>query len=192
MTPEEKQQLERIIERHNQQLPSSATASEWRDIHFLLSIVERPETVLPPAEELTAASVLGQSLNTLKQIRELAASSRSYVPQDNAAEMMLRLEALGFGSQEPRRGNTLWAMVMDAADEIEQMRKTDVATSMRSRCVERVRERAREHRKIAAAIDYGKAVDFPVTSEQHLKLADELDSTAADLETLTLQEQEKQ
>lgn len=191
MTPEQKQRLNQIIKRHNQQPPSTSTITCWDDVDFLLSVVKSQEAGAVPTEELTAASVLDQSLNTLKQIRDLTASSRSYVPQNNAAEMILRLEELGFGSQEPRRGNTLWAMVMDAADEIEQLRKSDDATSMRSACVEKARERARAHRRIASAINYGEVVDVPVPAEQHCKLADELDAVADELESVSIQEQEK-
>lgn len=171
MTPEEKQRIEQIRERH---LRVDCYKSQMRtDIDFLLSLVKSQEAVTPPAEELTAASVLDQSLNTLNQIRDLTASSRSYVPQNNAAEMMLRLEQLGFGSQTPRRGNTLWAMVMDAADEIEQLRKTDAAASMRSACVEKVKTKAKREREFGAEYNLIRAVAF--------------DSLAVELESLSIE-----
>lgn len=65
-----------------------------------------------------------ETIKWLQKVHSMGVSENSVVPQLNAGEMLARLDELGFGKQEPRRGNTLWAMVMDAADEIERLRST--------------------------------------------------------------------
>lgn len=64
----------------------------------------------------------GDAVEWLKKVHAMGISDESVVPQQNAGEMLVRLDELGFGKQEGRRGNTLMAMVMDAADEIESLR----------------------------------------------------------------------
>lgn len=54
-------------------------------------------------------------------------------------------------------------------------------TTAHSACIEKLRERARAHRRLASAMAHGEVVDVPVTAEQHCKLADELDAVANEL-----------
>ncbi len=53
-------------------------------------------------------------LQRLSSIHEIVRDSRSYVPQDVAAECILALEEAGFGKPGDPHGNTLHGMVMAA------------------------------------------------------------------------------
>lgn len=70
----------------------------------------------------TVGTSTNETIKWLQKVYSMGVSEGSVVPQQNAGEMLARLDELGFGKQEGRRGNTLWAMVLDAADEIEQLR----------------------------------------------------------------------
>ena len=86
---------------------------EISDVQYLLKWLEANQQ---PDNSDTA-------LAWLQKVYAMGTSPESVVPQQNAGEMLARLDELGFGKQEPRRGNTLWAMVMDCADEIERLRQ---------------------------------------------------------------------
>lgn len=75
-----------------------------------------------PLQALLENDDENKTLKWLKKVYSMGVSEGSVVPQQNAGEMLAQLDELGFGKQEGRRGNTLWAMVMDAADEIEKLR----------------------------------------------------------------------
>jgi hypothetical protein len=62
---------------------------------------------------------LAEMIALQAEIRDIVKDSRSYVPQDNAAEMLVALDRAKI---DRKRGNTLWAMVLDCIDERDEAR----------------------------------------------------------------------
>lgn len=98
--------------------------------HVATNLVQCADGVLPIAAP--EAEGVEPTVEWLKKVYSMGMSEGSVVPQRNAGEMLARLDELGFGKQEPRRGNTLWAMVMDAADEVESLRQQIESTRVSS------------------------------------------------------------
>jgi hypothetical protein len=90
-----------------------------------IEAIRRARATPPPTAEAENA----ETIAWLQKVYAMGVSENSVVPQQNAGEMLARLDELGFGKQEPRRGNTLWAMVMDAADEVERLRAATAPTA---------------------------------------------------------------